>query len=59
MTIYEKLKSAEASFAMENIFVTPECKKRAMDVIEGRRSTEDVIIELMKKHYVSKEQNER
>ncbi len=55
MTVTEQLKSAEASFAMENMEITLESKIRAMDVIEGRKKSEDVIEELMKKYYVPKD----
>lgn len=53
MTATQMVKNIEASFAMENMYIDNDCRKRLYDVITGAIKADDAI-EDIKKKYLSK-----
>lgn len=49
------LKTTKGSFAMEGIHATENDEKNIMDILTGKRSMEEVIMEIKRKYVAEKE----
>lgn len=50
MQMQATLDAAKASLAMDGLYVTAEDEQNAKDVLEGKRSLDEVISEIKQKH---------
>lgn len=52
MTIDEKVRSIESSFAMEDIVFDIKCRQRVKDILSNKISVTDAILELNEKYKI-------